>query len=172
VQLLVTPPAAHSLSSMMQAIGRRYVARYNQRHGRSGTLWEGRFRAALVEADAYFLACQRYIESGLPDEGLASALLDPLYSSLAHHLGKARNPLLTDHAAYWALGNTPFEREHAYRRWLDEGVGEAERARIADAVSYGWALARPEYLARPWAAALDAPLVRRLPGRPRKSPAT
>jgi putative transposase len=63
VHLLATPATADSLSRVMQDVGRRYVRWFNQRHARSGTLWEGRFRSSLVEADRYLLACQRYIEA-------------------------------------------------------------------------------------------------------------
>src|SRR4051812_44101020 len=70
VQLLVTPSAAPSLSQMMQALGRRYVSAYNARHGRSGTLWDGRFRAAVVEPGAWMLLALRWVD-GQP--GLTSA---------------------------------------------------------------------------------------------------
>ena len=53
LHLLATPETAEGLSRMMQALGRRYVAAFNKRHSRSGTLWDGRFRAAPIEAGAY-----------------------------------------------------------------------------------------------------------------------
>src|SRR4051794_13634248 len=62
VHLLVTPCKPHAVSRMMQALGRRYVAYFNRSHERTGTLWEGRFKASLVDTDAYLLACYRYIE--------------------------------------------------------------------------------------------------------------
>lgn len=62
VHLLVTPDAAGGVSRMMQAIGRRYVGAFNARYRRTGTLWEGRFKSALVDSDGYLLTCYRYIE--------------------------------------------------------------------------------------------------------------
>src|SRR5882672_4877805 len=55
--LLATPENAEGLPAMMQGVGRRYVQYFNRRHRRTGTLWEGRYRAALIETDRYLLAC-------------------------------------------------------------------------------------------------------------------
>ena len=62
VHLLVTPVEVGGVSHMMQAIGRRYVGSFNSRYRRTGTLWEGRFKAAVVGSDAYALTCYRYID--------------------------------------------------------------------------------------------------------------
>ena len=56
VHLLVTPQAAGGASRMMQALGRRYVGAFNARYGRTGTLWEGRFKSALVDLTVAKLA--------------------------------------------------------------------------------------------------------------------
>jgi putative transposase len=62
VHLLLTPASRAGLSGLMQALGRRYVAWFNRRHGRTGALFEGRFRSSIVESERYLLACSRYIE--------------------------------------------------------------------------------------------------------------
>src|SRR6266545_4048494 len=62
VHLLATGSISRSISAMMQGIGRRYVRRVNQLYGRTGTLFEGRFRASLVQSERYLLTCMRYIE--------------------------------------------------------------------------------------------------------------
>ena len=129
VHLLATPrDSADGLSTMMQSLGRRYVAAFNRRHARSGTLWEGRFRAALVDPDDSLLTCMRYIDSHPQRSGLVADASDYAWSSCAHHLGRRRDPLIVDHARYWALGNTPFEREGAFRSFLEEGVQPARGA--------------------------------------------
>ncbi len=122
VHLLATPAEVQSMSRMMQSLGRRYVAAYNRRHGRSGTLWEGRFRAGLIDAASHGADVLVHIECLPVRAGLATAAGDWPWSSAAHHLGRSRDPLLVDHPSHWALGNTPFERElaHAYR--LNEGI--------------------------------------------------
>ena len=63
LHLLVTPSDEHGLAQMMQWVGRYYVPYFNQKYGRSGTLWNGRYKTSLIDADAYFLLCSRYIES-------------------------------------------------------------------------------------------------------------
>jgi putative transposase len=62
VHLLLTPNDAQGVSRAMQYLGRRYVPYMNHRHGRTGTLWEGRFKSSLVQSDAHLLTCYRYIE--------------------------------------------------------------------------------------------------------------
>src|SRR3569832_1694680 len=62
VHLLATPEREDSLPRTMQSLGRRYVRYINARHRRSGTLWEGRYRAAPIDSEEYFIACCRYIE--------------------------------------------------------------------------------------------------------------
>src|SRR5262249_15402437 len=62
IHLLVTPSRETSVPRMMQSLGRRYVRKVNDHYQRSGTLWEGRYRAAPIDSEVYFLACSRYIE--------------------------------------------------------------------------------------------------------------
>jgi len=62
VHLLVTPESQDGISRMMQTLGRRYVRYFNYTYKRTGTLWEGRFKSCVVDADNYLLTCQRYIE--------------------------------------------------------------------------------------------------------------
>src|SRR5215468_5403550 len=73
LHLLVTPANAMSVSRVMQTVGRRYVRRFNDIYGRSGTLWEGRFKATLVDTEHYLLACHRYIELNPVRAGLAAS---------------------------------------------------------------------------------------------------
>ncbi len=170
VHLLATPETVDGLSLMMQSLGRRYVAAFNKRHGRSGTLWDGRFRAAPLEADAHLLACMRFIELN-PHRvgGVHQAAEDYVWSSAAHHLGRRRDPLVLDHALFWALGNTPFEREAAWRRWLEQGVPADEARRLMDSAHKGWPLGGARFLHQ-LGERTERPLLPRKRGRPlRKS---
>lgn len=171
LQLLATPQASDGLSRMMQALGRRYVGAFNRRHGRSGTLWEGRFRAAVIESERYFIACMRFIESQPVRAGLVPHAADWAWSSAAHHLGRRHDPLVADHPLFWALGNTPFDREMAYGRWLEHGTSAAEADVLLRSASKGWALGSEAFLAR-LAELTPRPLQPRRRGRPRKSPAS
>lgn len=167
LHLLLTPADANALSRMMQSLGRRYVGWFNARHQRSGTLWEGRFRAGVVEGERHLLACMRYIELNPVRAGLCGDAAQWPWSSAAHHLGQGRIPLITEHELYWSLGNTPFEREHAYREFLAQGVTRQEQAEFTEAVLRGRPLGSDSFL-RSLAVDHAAVVVRRARGRPRK----
>jgi len=138
LEILATPVDEEGLALMMQKIGRYYVPWFNGKHGRSGTLFQGRFRTSLVDTRPYLLACSRHLELAPVQEHLASSPLDYRWSSYAHHAGVKPDPLVTDHALYWGLGNTPFQREAAYIELVQQGAGSDERELIAAALAKGW----------------------------------
>ena len=140
VLLLATPEDARGLSRMMQTLGRRYVSEFNRRHGRSGTLWDGRFRATVVEAEQVLQACISFVELAPVRAGIVGAAQDYPWSSAPHHVGLAADPIVSDHTLSWTIGNTPFEREAAHQLQLDRGLSAAQTREIADAVTKGWAL--------------------------------
>lgn len=147
VWLLATPAEANSLSLMMQSLGRHYVVAFNQRHGRSGTLWEGRFRATVIEASSFLSTVLAFVELAPVRAGLARDSHEYAWSSARHHLGLARDPLVSDHPLYWAIGNTPFEREVAHRQLLEQGLTPEQQRRIGDAAVKGWALGSEGFVA-------------------------
>jgi putative transposase len=147
VELIVTPTDPKALSLMMQRLGRRYVANFNRRHGRLGTLWEGRFRSTVVEPARYLLACMRHVELGPVRQGLARYPQEFVWSSAAHHLGLRQDPIVVEHAIYWGLGNTPFEREDSYRHFAEQALTPSEEVRIAEAAAKGWVLGSDEFVA-------------------------
>ena len=165
VHLLVTGQQADSVSRMMQSLGRRYVRHVNDTHGRAGTLWDGRYKACLVDSGPWLMAVHRYIELNPVRAGLVLGPADYPWSSCQHHVGQRRDPLVSDPAAYWALGNTPFDREMHYRRWLDEGSSEAEQQALVDSALKGWPLGSPKFLAELAKTALR-PVSPRPRGRP------
>ena len=117
--LLVTPAERGAVSRMMQALGRRYVGRFNARYQRTGTLWEGRFKAALVDSDGYVLTCYRYIELNPVRAGMVlSPALYP-WSSFRHNALGEEDPRITPHPSYLALGAGALGRA-AYRAMFAE----------------------------------------------------
>ncbi len=147
VQLLLTPPDELSLGKLMQAVGRLYVPWFNARHARTGSLWEGRFRATVLEADAYFVPCAHLIEYQPLQEALSMDIEHYRWSSHAHHTGARRQAWLTDHPAYWKLGNTPFEREAVYKQLCSSPPAPAVAEAIADATRKAWALGSDSFRA-------------------------
>ncbi len=168
LHLLATPAGDNGLSRMMQAIGRHYVPYFNARHGRSGALWEGRFRVTVLDADAYFVPCAHLIEYQPVLDALADAPAAYRWSSHAHHVGTSRENWLTDHPAYWALGNTPFEREAVYRQLSEAAPMPASREAIESATHKGWALGSEDFRRR-LAKLTERRLVAAKPGRPKKT---
>ena len=146
VHLLLTPGTAPALGALMQGLGRRYVAGFNRRHGRQGTLWAGRFRATVVQAGAAVLDAMLVIDHPPVRTGAVLAAQDQAWSSARQHLGLLRDNLITEAGAWWSLGNTPFEREAAYRRLLDDGLPITRAAQLADAGRKGWPVGDSQFL--------------------------
>jgi putative transposase len=165
VHLLATPADAESLARLMQSIGRRYVALFNRRHARRGTLWDGRFRTSLLDSQTLLLPAMLHIEALPARAGLVAVAQDWPWSSAAHHTGRRRDPLVTGHALYWQLGNTPFEREQAHTLALHELQQGTEDARFDLAVAKGLALGPASFVHR-MAESLGRPLALRPRGRP------
>ena len=168
VHLLLTPATAAGLGALMQGLGRRYGAGFNRRHGRHGTLWDGRYRATVVQPGAHLLEAMLFIDHHAVRSAGAPLAADHTWSSARHHLGQVRDPLVTEGSAWWPLGNTPFEREAAYRRLLDDGLGAARAAALADAARKSWAVGDAAFI-RALTAQTARPLQARPRGRPPKS---
>jgi putative transposase len=145
--LLATPETDRGIPQMMQALGRRYVRYFNQRQARTGTLWEGRYKSTLIQAERYLLACMVYIDLNPVRAGMvAEPGLYP-WSSHAHYLGRRNDKLLTPHPLYWELGNTPFARDAAYADLVGSGVSEQQQRALTDSAMRGWALGEADYVA-------------------------
>ncbi len=169
LHVLATPDSGSGISRAMQALGRRYAAGFNRRHGRTGGLWDGRFRSALVEAGEPLLLALRRIDAlglGPADEpDLTGGLVR---SSAPHRLGGWRDPAVVDPPEYWRLGNTPFERESRYRDLLQEPIAAAASAALDAAVRGSWAVGSPVFL-QGLTQATDRPAAPRPRGRPRRT---
>ena len=130
VHLLLTPTTAGSLALAMRISGQCYVQAFNARHGRSGTLWQGRFNSCLVDSERYLLTVCRYIELNPVRAAMVARPEDYRWSSVHTHLGAAHDPLITPHPLYLAMGSTTEAMALAYRQWLEAGVSEEELADI------------------------------------------
>ncbi len=168
VHLLLTPTEPLALGRLMQALGRRYVMGFNRRHARSGTLWEGRYRACIVESEHYLFACSRYIEMNPVRAGLVADPAEYRWSSYAHHIGLRPEPLIAEHPLIWSLGNTPFERQAAYRRLFDTACAEDDTETFRASIQGGWVVGRPAF-AQSVQEDCNRRVLPRRPGRPAKS---
>lgn len=159
VHLLASAPDADGVPRLMQRLGRKYVRWFNDRHRRTGTLWEGRYRSTVVEPERWLLPAYRYIEMNPVRAGLVPDPAFWAWSSARAHLGHQSDPHLSDHAGYWSLGNTPFERQAAYRALVEGGISTSELEAIRYAAHRGWMLGElPQRLGAPEASRRTAPL--------------
>ena len=144
--LLLTPSTKDAIAHTMQAIGRSYVRYFNDRHRRSGTLWEGRYRSTILQAERYLLPCMVYIDQNPVRAGRVVQARDYPWSSHAHYLGLRTERLITPHALFWRLGNTPFAREVAYDALVQSDVASNHQQALTDSTLSGWALGDADFL--------------------------
>lgn len=146
--LLATPESLSGLPRMMQAVGRRYAQYFNRRYQRTGTLWEGRYKATLVQADRYLLACMAYIDLNPVRAGMVARAADYRWSSHRHYVGLSNDKLIKPHPLYWQLGNTPFAREANYAELINQqGLTHQQQTALTESVLKGWVLGEPGFAA-------------------------
>ena len=157
VHLLITPHAEQSLGKVMQMLGRYYVKYFNYRYQRSGTLWEGRYKATLIDSERYLLTCYRYIELN----PVRAAMVDhpSAYPWSSYHynaLGKA-DELICPHEEYQRLAKTTQQRQVAYRALFKARIPDKTLAAIRDATNKAWVLG-----SEPFKEAIETQLNRRV----------
>lgn len=115
VHLLVTPETTAGISMLMRDIGRKYVRYFNDTYGRTGTLWEGRFKSSLVDSERYCLSCYRYIELNPVAAKMVLVPEDYPWSSYHTNALGEDSDLVTPHATWLSLGKNDDCRQMAYR---------------------------------------------------------
>lgn len=140
VHLLLTPQQENSISKTMQSVGRRYVQYFNFRQNRSGTLWEGRYKATLIDSERYLLTCYRYIEMNPVRAGMVSQPGEYPWSSYLCHAEGEPDTLISDHELFTRLGRNKDVRQSAYRALFQSAVEDIALSEIRAATNKGWAL--------------------------------
>ena len=167
--LLLTPKETGSLSRLMHTFSRNYVGLFNGRHGRTGTLWEGRYKACLVDSDRYFLACSRYIELNPVRVWMVAQPSDYGWSSYGVNAMARPDPLVTPHAEYLALGSDSTTRASAYRALFDDALPNELIDEIRDYLRQQKVLGTDRF--RSWVEARKGHFTAVRPiGRPTRSP--
>jgi putative transposase len=165
VHLLLCPVRATGIERCMQTLNRRYGQFVNANHDRTGTLWERRYRASVVQTEHDAVACQAYIDLNPVRARMVARPESYPWSSARHYLSEGRDPLVTDAPAYLALASTLVERIAAYRAYLEAGVADAELERIRATTRRGGVLGTARFRAE-----VAAMLKVRVPGAPRGRP--
>ena len=145
VHLLATATQAHGIPKAIQRIGRHYVWYFNTRYERTGTLWEGRYRAALVQADHYLLACHRYIDMNPVRAAMVAHPAEYRWSSHRHYALAGNDDLVTPHPTVLALARTAQGRAVAYQQMFVTRLDDALLARIRDSSRSGRAFGGDEF---------------------------
>ena len=140
VHLLATAGDAQAPARMMKTLGCIYVRHFNERYERTGTLWEGRYRASRIDSERYFLACTRYIEMNPVRAGLVHTPWEWRWSSFRSNADGQPDALLRPHALYRALGRTSSEQREAYRALFAAPLAQPVIDAIRRATNKGTAL--------------------------------
>jgi putative transposase len=145
VHLLMTPIDTIGISRVMQLTGNRYVQYINKKYKKTGTLWEGRHKSSLIDAENYLLACYRYIELNPVRAGMVSHPADYLWSSYHHHATDKVDLKIIDHDVYNRIDNDIFLRKHAYRELINIGLGDRDIYEIRKSVQFSKPLGNKKF---------------------------
>ncbi|MDR3528592.1 MAG: transposase [Rhizomicrobium sp.] len=145
VHLLVTPGRAESLPRTMQSLGRRYVRHINARYQRTGTLWEGRYRAAPIDSEQYFIACCRYIELNPVRARMVEHPRQYRWSSYRAHGEGKDDVLAASHPIWRRLGRSALMQQQAYRGLIREALEPGFVEALRAATNGGWALGNERF---------------------------
>ena len=162
VHLLCTPSSADGISKMMQGLGRYYVRFINSSYNRSGTLWEGRFKASLVHSERYLLAVSRYIELNPVRANMVAHPAEYPWSSFCKNGAGWPIRLITPHPVYHRLGRTDNERQRAYRELFESEIPSLTLEQIREAANKSWVLGDGRFKQK-----IETQLGRALPPFPR-----
>lgn len=130
VHLLVTPRHPTAIADMIQSVGRRYVRYLNERRARTGTLWEGRYKACLVTTESYLMTCYRYIELNPVRAGIVRSPERFRWSSYGRNALGRPDALVTEHSSYTALGADLAARATEYREMFKTALSPDQLTQI------------------------------------------
>ena len=140
VHLLITPHLEQSLGKAMQMLGRYYVQYYNYCYRRTGTLWEGRYKATLIDSESYLLTCMRYIEMNPLRAGMVNDPADYPWSSYQCNALGQLSDLVVPHSEYLGLGVTNEARQFNYKALFKYQLSENSITAIREATNKAWVL--------------------------------
>ena len=145
MHLLATPEREESIPKVMQSLGRIYVQYFNYTYQRTGTLWEGRYKATMIDTERYLLTCYRYIELNPVRARMINHPAEYPWSSFRHNAMGERDELVTCHPLYFGLGDNSEERQSHYRALFQADIPEQELAEIREATNKAWVLGSSQF---------------------------
>ena len=149
VHLLVTPHTEDGIGKMMQMLGRCYVQYFNHCYKRTGTLWEGRYKAALIDSEQYLLTCMRYIElNPVRAQNMVNHPAKYPWSSYAFNALGKEDQLVTSHSEYRRMGATAQDRQSAYRQLFRARIPALTLEALREATNKAWVMGSERFKAR------------------------
>lgn len=145
VHLLVTPAQSHGIAHMMQDTGRKFVPYINARYKRSGSLWEGRYKASLIDSERYLFTCMRYIEMNPVRANMVAHPGEYRWSSYSANAGYKPNKVITTHPVYKCLGNDLGQQQMGYRELFSDSLDKAELHAIRETLNQELVLGREDF---------------------------
>ena len=168
VHLLASASTTEAIGAMMKALGQRYVQYINRSYKRSGTLWEGRYKSCPTQAEAYLLACQRYIELNPVRANMVQHPAEYKWSSYQANAQGADTEIIKPHALYKALGRDAQTRQAAYKELFRYELDPGMIDQIRTATNGNYALGNDLFKAQ-IAAALGRRVEAGKAGRPKRA---
>ena len=148
VHMLLTPKIENGISKFMQALGRYYVQYVNRTYGRSGTLWEGRYRSTVGGTDAYFVQVSRYIELNAVRAKLVLKPADYPWSSYQHNAMNNQIDMITAHHSYLSLGKNAGDRKFTYCHFVNGTMPVTLVAKIRQCTNKSWAIGDDAFISQ------------------------
>lgn len=169
VHLLMTPGKVDAIARVLQSVGRRYVQYFNASYRRSGTLWEGRHKASLIDTEHYLISCYRYIELNPVRAGMVVRPGDYPWSSYQANAHGRDDALTRRHDVYLALGSNDEQCQRAYRELFRQRLEGADLQALRTAINLCVPLGGDRFKAQ-----IERRLKQRISykprGRPRREP--
>jgi putative transposase len=139
VHLLLAPDdSLAGLSQLMKTLAARTTRYRNRLEGRTGTLWESRYKSSVVHSDTYLLACSRYIELNPVRAGMVAEPGEYPWSSYAQRVGTVLGPVWLDSdPCFEALGSTEKARRRQYADFMKQVMPTEELTLIREAIQRG-----------------------------------
>ena len=146
VHLLLTPGDPEAPTQLMRHLGVRYVPQFNRRWGRTGPLWNERFKTSVVDSERYLLTCYRYIELNPVRAGMVAAPEQYPWSSHACNGLGLPSTFIRPHEVYSRLASPRRSVEEAYRDLVLQGLSDAELDAVRRAINANAALGSEEFV--------------------------
>ncbi len=130
---------------MMQDLGRKYVRYINHCYRRTGTLWEGRYKASLVDSEAYLFVCMRYIELNPVRANMVSHPGEYPWSSYSYNAVGKTDHLIQTHPLYQSLGGDDEMCRYRYRELFKIHMEHEQIHDIREALGQELVLGRDDF---------------------------